>query len=121
MKRNRYEPAVPPAVKEALKGRAGGSCEMQLPGCLGRGTDPSHRIGTKAGGRKGEAKERHNRLSNVVWACRACHDWCHARPAEAKDAGLMLEEWQNPEDVPVTRRCQLVYLYDDGTWTEACW
>jgi hypothetical protein len=33
--------------------------------------------------------------------------------------GLMLRKWQDPANEPVIRRCELVYLYDDGTWTAA--
>lgn len=70
------------------------------------------------GGRKGEARERNNRLSNVLHGCRECHMWTHARPQEAYELGLMLRQWQDPAEEPVVRRGVLVYLHDDGTWTE---
>ncbi|MEO3922675.1 hypothetical protein ABGB07_02150 [Micromonosporaceae bacterium B7E4] len=118
--KNRYRPTGPTTDEmEKLRERSGGLCEMQLPGCLGRATDVCHRIKRGMGGRKGAARELNNRLSNVIHGCRECHGWTHARPEEAYDLGLMLREGQDPENEPVTRRCEWVYLYDDGSWTEA--
>lgn len=113
-RRRRHGPAVPADVRAVLLERSGGWCELQLHGCHGQGTDPAHRISVKGGGRKGDAEERHNEPSNVLWACRSCHDWCHARPAEAYELGLMLREWHDPLQEPVLRRGELVYLTDDG-------
>jgi hypothetical protein len=116
--RQRRQPAVPVDVRDELMKRAGEGfwCEIQMSGCWGRGTDPSHRITVKSGGRRGAAKERHDRLSDVLWACRACHDWCHRNPAAAKaeTVGWMLEEWQNPAECPVLYRGRLCYLDDGG-------
>lgn len=111
---------TPPKVKKAVRERAsdggwtGAWCEIQLIGCQGLGVDPAHRIGQKRGGRHGEAYEENNRLSNVLWACRACHDWCHDRPEEAGDMGLVLKEHQDPLAEPVLYRGDLRYLTDDG-------
>jgi hypothetical protein len=111
---------TPPKVKAALRKRAssdgeqGEWCEIQLTGCQGLGVDPAHRIGQKRGGRKGEAYEKNNRLSNLLWACRACHDWCHAMPVEAEDFGYVLREHHDPLAEPVAYRGQLSYLTDDG-------
>ncbi|HEY9415509.1 MAG TPA: hypothetical protein VIQ30_12170, partial [Pseudonocardia sp.] len=81
--------------------------------------DVCHRIKRGMGGRKGAARDQNNRLSNVMHGCRECHAWTHARPQESYEMGLMLREGQDPENEPVIRRCQWVYLYDNGTWTEA--
>ncbi|HEU4540295.1 MAG TPA: hypothetical protein VFR23_04135 [Jiangellaceae bacterium] len=111
---------TPKAVKEQLRARAsnGGEdgewCEMQLTGCLGLGVDPSHRIGQKSGGRNGAAYVKNNRLSNLVWACRMCHDWCHERRAEAREFGLILDEGDDPPAEPLVYRGVLSYLTDDG-------
>lgn len=110
----RPTPAVPPDVRAVLQQRSTGWCEMELPGCLMVGTDPAHRISRKAGGRSGSAKARLDRASNVLWACRRCHDWCHTNPAEAYDLGLMLREHHDPRQEPVVRRGELVYLDDTG-------
>jgi hypothetical protein len=116
--RVRRQPAVPVDVRDDLKKRAGEGfyCEIQMTGCLGRGTDPSHRITKKSGGRKGAAKAENDRLSNVLWACRACHDWIGQYPAASKVewVGWALEEWQSPAECPVLYRGRLVYLDDSG-------
>jgi hypothetical protein len=116
IKRRRYTPAVPKETRDALITRSGGWCEIGRPGCLGQGTDPSHRITVKAGGRHGDAKALHNRLSNILWACRACHDWIGRHPAAAKTprVGWALEEWQAPAACPALYRGRLVLLDDDG-------
>lgn len=116
VKAKRLQPAVPTDIKAALKKRAGEGewCEMQLSGCAGRGVDPSHRISTKNGGRHGAARERHNRLSNVLWACRVCHTWCHGAPNDAKDMGLFLSEGAVPTQEPVLYRGVPAYLDDAG-------
>lgn len=117
MKRARWTPAVPKDTRAALIERsAGGWCEIQMTGCLGQGTDPSHRITTKNGGRHGAAKVEHDRLSDVLWACRRCHDWLGDHPAAAKAerVGWALEEWQNPTECPVLYRGRLVFLDDFG-------
>jgi hypothetical protein len=116
LKAVRSKPAVPLGTKDALKVRAGEWCEVQLSGCYGKGTDPSHRITTKAGGRHGEAKEDHDRLSDVLWACRYCHDWIGKHPAAAKAefVGWALEEWQEPTEWPALYRGQLRFLDDAG-------
>lgn len=109
-----YRPAVPDDVRAALKKRSRGECEMQLNGCTWYATDPAHRIGQGSGGRHGEAKVQNDRLSNLLYACRTCHDWTHARDAEAKDKGLRLENGQVPLVEPVLYRGVLSYLDDAG-------
>lgn len=114
---------TPPKVKKALRLRAsdggwdGEWCEIQMEGCQYVGVDPAHRIGQKRGGRHGEAYEENNRLSNLVWACRSCHDWCHDNPAEANDLGLVLKEHQEPAVERVWYRGEWRFLTDDGRVT----
>lgn len=109
-----YRPAVPDDVRAALAQRSKGLCEMQLNGCTGVATDPAHRIGQGSGGRHGEAKVENDRLSNLMHACRTCHDWSHAQDAEAKDLGLRLKNGCIPPQEPVLYRGVLSYLTDDG-------
>lgn len=97
MAAKRPAPAVPPSVRKALAARSGGFCEMRLDGCLGRATDPCHRIGRGNGGRHGAAKVASDRLANVVHGCRRCHEFCHDNPDAAKDLGLMLPDRSRPE------------------------
>lgn len=109
-----YRPAVPDDVRAALKARSGGVCEMALNGCSVVATDPAHRIGRGAGGRFGEAKVENDRLSNLLHACRVCHDWTHARDAEANEMGLRLKNGCIPPQEAVLYRGVLSYLTDDG-------
>ncbi|WP_433460730.1 HNH endonuclease [Micromonospora sp. CA-248212] len=118
-KPSRKRPAVPPAVRDSLIERAAGWCEIQRLGCFGQGTDPSHRVSQKSGGRHGEAKTRHDRLSNLMWACRRCHDFVTNNPeaSKAPSVGWALEEWQRPAECPALYRGRLVLLADDGSMT----
>jgi hypothetical protein len=103
----------------ALAERSEGRCEMQLPGCWVWATDPCHRIGTKAGGRQGEAATHHDRLSNVLHGCRPCHDWQtgtgNRLPAEAK--GYVLREHRDTLAEPVRYRGVWSLLDDEGRVT----
>lgn len=110
----RPAPAVPDDVRAALAARSGGRCELELAGCTGAATDPAHRISRKAGGRKGAARTRLDRLSNLLHACRTCHGWCHDNPVEAYEDGLMLREWHNPRHEPALYRGELSYLTEAG-------
>ena len=94
--KSRVKPAIPPAVHKALVARSDGLCEAQLPGCLGTATDPCHRVGRAQGGA--------DTVFNAWHGCRRCHEWCHARPAEACELGLMLKSWQVPELEPMAYR-----------------
>lgn len=115
MKPARVRPTVPAAVRRRLAKRSDGQCEMQLAGCLLVATEVSHRIKRGTGGRHGQAAEENSRLSNLLHACAVCHRWCHARPAEAYDLGLILREHQDPTREPAnTVRYGPVWLDDDG-------
>lgn len=95
------------AARALVRTRSQGFCELRLFGCLGRATDYSHRIGRGVGGQW--------TASNGLDSCRECHAWCHRRPAEAKDLGLMLESWQDPTVEPVAyQNAGLVVLDDLG-------
>lgn len=107
-------PAVPDTVRVALMKRSGGWCEMQLPGCTGVATDPAHRIGQGSGGRHGEAKVQNDRLSNLLYACRTCHEWTHREDELANDDGLRLKNGCIPTQEPVLYRGVLSYLDDEG-------
>lgn len=79
-------------VTAALAERCGGWCEIRLPCCTGRAQDPSHRVAAGRGGPRS--------LSNLIGACRACHDWCHDNPIEARDNGWHLTTGLNPAATP---------------------
>jgi hypothetical protein len=111
----RPRPPVPAATRPPLARRSGGWCEAQLSGYLGWASDLHHRITRKAGGRRGAARERHDRLSNLLHLRGVCHQWVGARVAEACGVGLSLKEWQTPAQEPVQYRGAMVYLDDAGT------
>lgn len=118
-KPKRRQPAVPDDVRALLLERSGGWCEIRLEGCQGRGVDPSHRKGSKAGGRKGAAKQAHDVASNALWACRSCHNDITSASGErlefARDTGLLVLEHEDPAEVPVTLpQYGPVYLTDCG-------
>lgn len=114
IRRRRWQPAVPVDTSAGLAARSGNWCEITRPGCLGKASDPSHRITQKTGGRHGEAKVEHDRLSNVMHACRVCHNWIGAHPAGAGDMGLVLREGDDPTAVRVRYRGRWALLGDDG-------
>jgi hypothetical protein len=94
---------------------------MRLTGCLGEATDPCHRIGSGSGGRHGQAKVHHDRLSNLIHGCRLCHGWTHRRVAEAREIGLLLESGDVPEDIPAALLLHSplpVFLGNDGSVSE---
>lgn len=111
----RAHSAVPPNVRKRLEDRSGGLCEAQLIGCRYWAVDPHHRITQKAGGRHGQAKLTHDRLSNLLHLCRPCHQWATSRAdLEAYEIGLCLREHQHPSEEPVVYRGELCLLADDG-------
>lgn len=116
--KSRYRPTGPTAdTREALVGRSGGLCELvATQTCTGSATEVAHRLGKKAGGRKGTALAESNRLSNVVHSCHTCHMWTHDHPDVAYTLGMMLHEWDSPPDVPMQYRAgEMVLLFDDGS------
>lgn len=112
--RKRPTPAVPVNIRTALRTRSGGVCEIRLHLCAGQATDPHHRITQKAGGRKGAAKTTHDRLSNLLDACRACHQYVSVNPFEAYENGWSCKEGSATAAEPVLYRGRLVFLSDDG-------
>lgn len=122
MKRGSRRTGPTNSIRAIVWVRSGGWCEIGLPGCTRVATDIHHRLGRKAGGRKGDAAERINQPSNLIHACRSCHrvvtspvgEWRQ----EALDRGLIVLEHEVPAEVPCGLRTGPVYLLDDGT-TEA--
>lgn len=113
---SRRRPAISPEVRALIVARSEGRCEMRLVGCQVQGVDPSHRKAVGSGGRHGDAETAHNVASNYLWACRACHDYCHARPGFARDArrGYFVAGTADPATVPVLYRRRRLVLLDDA-------
>ncbi len=114
-KPKRRPAGIPLQVRTGLKARSGGMCEIAAPGCDGRATDASHRLGVKMGGRQGTAAARHHVLSQLLHSCRGCHELLHSAPAAAYWQGWMLRENEDPTAVPVLYRGQWVRLTNDGS------
>lgn len=88
-------------VHEALKKRSGGRCEIGATcGGFAEGVDPAHRCGKGAGGTSLAAS---NAITNLLWACRACHDRMdNGEVAEAEAHGWKVRHGDvDPADVPV--------------------
>lgn len=97
------------ATREALIARTNGRCTV----CGQPGTDPQHRKPRQRGGTKDPAI---NRLSNLIWLCRGCHDWVETKErAKAYVAGLLVHQWEDPRLVPLRSLGGRVWLRDDGT------
>lgn len=103
-------------VRTLLLRRSDGLCEIGLL-CFGNalGVDPAHRMPKQAGGTK---DPRSNLASNLLWACRACHDLIdRAKVAESYVLGYKIRgRKRNPSEVPVKHWVHgWAYLLDDGT------
>jgi 5-methylcytosine-specific restriction endonuclease McrA len=96
-------------TREAVHERDEGLCVV-----CGRGglIHLHHRRPVRAGGSR--APEVHA-AANLVSVCAGCHRRIHARPAWARDAGLLLPAGADPEAVPVRVHGRgLVLLSNDG-------
>jgi hypothetical protein len=124
-KPRRRRPAVPPAIRDALRERSGGLCEIGLPECCTRwAVDPHHRLASKTGGRRGRAKVAHDQLCNLVATCRQCHQEITSatepRLSEYRDLGVILQEHEDPWDTLLSTPAMVrlhggpVYLADSG-------
>lgn len=107
--------AVPKSVKAIIRTRAADSCEVGLV-CGGRaaGVDPAHREGKGSGG---TSKPWSNLASNLLWSCRACHDFIDQKqPARAEKLGLKVRAGvARPSEIPVLHdRFRWVLLDDEG-------
>ena len=108
--------AVPRDVRAALVKRSGGLCEIQLPGtCRVGASDPHHRITGKAGGRcSQDARLDHDRLADLLYVCRPCHDEVHRMGAGAFCLGWRVHEREDPSELVVLYRGEPRWLNDLG-------
>ena len=60
-----------------------------------------HRKGKGMGGRRRTAG--FDSPPNTVVLHDACHKAVHANPAAARDAGLIVSNWSDPAEIPMTR------------------
>lgn len=111
----RSRPGVPAKVRNALKARSGGLCEVAQPGCTGAATEAAHRLKRGMGGRKGAALKAHDVLSNLLHLDWHCHRRLgHAQPKEAYASGWMIREGEDPMAERVLYRGAWRWLDDLG-------
>ena len=75
------------------------------------GLDPHHRKLKGAGGTPDPAIHA---LSNLVMLCRACHDYAHANPAEARVQGWIVRTLPEARTTPIDSYTGRLWLTDDG-------
>lgn len=111
IKRSRPK-GVPDAVKDILRERSDGLCEVGLV-CGGRalGVDPAHREGKGSGGTD---KWWSNLASNLLWSCREDHDLIdNKQPARAERLGLKVRSGvARPWEIPVLHKRLRWVLFD---------
>lgn len=109
-------------VRQIIRGRSGGWCELALPCCSYLACQASHRLAKKKGGRHGEMRKRVNGAAWILDACPECHRAITSAEepllSEYRDAGLLLREGQDARLVPVRSRHfpRPVLLDDEGGW-----
>lgn len=115
-RRSRGPHRIPGDVREVVRERSEGWCEIQLSGCAGRASQMHHRVTQKDGGRHGAALDRSDRPSNLLDACWFCHHVVTESPGASKQDGIgwSLEEWQEPLQELVLYRGDLSYIDDAG-------
>jgi hypothetical protein len=65
----------------------------------------------------GTKDETTNLAANLIWLCRACHEWVESHRNEAKAQGWILGASESPAKTPLKWRGKYVYLHDDGRVT----
>lgn len=85
--------------------------------CAGPAVDVHHRKPRGMGGTSDPA--RNTGLANLVCLCRPCHDYVHANPAWAYEAGWLVHGWNDPYDIGICQDGRMLFLDDDGGVTKA--
>lgn len=73
---------IPKSVRDEVKERSGGLCEIRATGCDGRATDMHHVLRRSKGG-----KHDAGNLLHLCWSCHHVH--VHAHPLWAKEYGYL--------------------------------
>ena len=108
---------MPESAYRAVMDRAEGmapepECEVIVDwlDCAGRAHHWHHRVLRSQGGE--------HTVPNGLGVCDPCHRAIHADTARSYDNGWLVHGFNDPEDEPVLRRGQWVWLHEDGTMTE---
>lgn len=97
---------IPTKAREAVRTRDNQQCQR----CGVRGVEIHHRQRRRAGG---------HGLANMVLLCSVCHhQWAHANPAAAREAGFIVSAYtEDPSTVPMRTFSGTRMLHDDGSIT----
>lgn len=69
-------------LRKLTKAAFGLPCAAKSADCTGRGIEFHHKTPRKRGGS--------DDLGNLLWVCRACHDWIHASPELSHKLGVLI-------------------------------
>jgi len=89
---------IPPEIRQAVRRRSRGYCEIRSEGCGGHAAHMHHRL-----------KRRHgiHTVENLVDTCWNCHTASpralHRNVGWARSVGLLIDSWENPPTEPWTR------------------
>lgn len=99
-------PGVPAEVIALVNTRSRGRCEGRViaAGCTLRGEHRHHRQYRSRGGE--------HTAQNLIVLCMRCHEWVHQNGAKAKELGLAVGAYSDPNDVPVLYRGSVWRLLD---------
>lgn len=70
-------------VRETVRARAHGMCELGTPVCVRRGSEVQHL--------RGRVGALLTDVRWMRWTCRPCHRYAHANPAESYERGWMVK------------------------------
>lgn len=99
----------PKAVRDLVKERSQGSCEV----CgFGRAEQLHHR---RARGMGSTRRPDSNTAANCLAACSECHAMIESRRTYAYDRGWLVRQHFPPEGVPVVFQGDWALLHPDGT------
>lgn len=72
-RRSQARAAIPQLVRDFVRERSKGRCEIQGPGCTGRAEHLHHLTHRGIGGRSGVAKAISDSPDNLIASCPTCH------------------------------------------------
>ena len=124
--KNSGDTSFPPAVRAAIRKRAGNCCEACGIDLGDEGGQIQHRLARKSGGRRGAMRLLLRSVVNGALECgtpeTGCHGLCESRDRDMHEAGFWLKEGQHPADVPILWHGRSggarLWLTDDGGYSE---
>ena len=77
------------SVRDEVRERSGGNCEIRLVTCKGRAQHQHHRLRRSQGGP--------DTADNLLDCCWSCHDAIHAHPAESYEKGWLRRRFEESD------------------------